>query len=320
MGNILVTGAAGFIGYQICKKLLQTNNHLIGLDNLNNYYDTKLKKNRTNILKKNRNFIFKKIDIRNYNSLDKIFKKYKIDAVIHLAAQAGVRYSLENPKSYISNNINGFFNILDTSKNYRVKKFIYASTSSIYGIQKKYPLKEKFETDNPIQLYAATKKSNEVIAASFSNLYKMKTIGLRFFTVYGPWGRPDMALFKFTKNILKGKPIHVFNYGKHLRDFTYVDDIVEGIFKILISKDKKISNNVYNIGCGKKVPLSKYIKLIEKFLQKKSKKKFLPLQKGDVIQTHSDISLIRKDFKYVPKTKVESGIKKFIDWYISYYK
>ena len=316
----LVTGSAGFIGFHLSSKILSKGFRVIGVDNLNNYYDTRLKKSRTQILKKKRNFIFKKVDIKNYNSLDKIFKRYKIHAVIHLAAQAGVRYSLVNPKSYINNNINGFFNILDVSKNYKIKKFIYASTSSIYGIQKKYPLKEKFETDNPIQLYAATKKSNEVIAASYSNLYRMKTIGLRFFTVYGPWGRPDMALFKFTKNILKGKPIHVFNYGKHSRDFTYVDDIVEGIFKILISKDTKISSSVYNIGCGNKVPLSKYIKLIEKFLQKKSKKKLLPLQKGDVIQTHSDINLIKKDFKYIPKTKVENGVKKFIDWYISYYK
>ena len=316
----LVTGAAGFIGFHLSSKILSKGFKVVGIDNLNNYYDVKLKKNRTQILKKNKNFIFKKVDIKNYNSLENIFRKFKFDAVIHLAAQAGVRYSLVNPKSYIDNNIKGFFNILDTSKNHKVKKFIYASTSSIYGIQKKYPLKEKFETNNPIQLYAATKKSNEVIAASYNNLFGIKTIGLRFFTVYGPWGRPDMALFKFTKNILRGKPIHVFNFGNHSRDFTYVDDIVEGIFKILISKDKKNINNVYNIGCGKKVPLSKYIKLIEKFLQKKSKKKLLPLQKGDVIQTHSDINLIRKDFKYVPKTKVESGVKKFIDWYISYYK
>ena len=209
---------------------------------------------------------------------------------------------------------------MDISKNYRIKKFIYASTSSIYGIQKKYPLREKFRTDNPIQLYAATKKSNEVIAASYSHLYNMSTIGLRFFTVYGPWGRPDMALFKFTKNILKGKPVHVFNSGKHSRDFTYVDDIVDGIFKILVSKNKKNLKNIYNIGFGKEIPLLKFLRLIEKFLQKKSKKKLLPLQKGDVIKTHSDIKLIKRDYRYIPKTKVENGVKKFVEWYISYYK
>ena len=316
----LISGSAGFIGFHISLKILSKGYKVIGVDNLNNYYDVKLKKKRNNILKRNRNFIFKKVDIKNYNSLQKIFKKYKIESVIHLAAQAGVRYSLKNPKSYIDNNINGFFNILDISKNYRIKKFIYASTSSIYGIQKKYPLREKFITDNPIQLYAATKKSNEVIAASYSHLYNMSTIGLRFFTVYGPWGRPDMALFKFTKNILKGKPVNVFNNGKHSRDFTYVDDIVDGIYKILVSKNKKSLNNIYNIGFGKEIPLLKFLRLIEKFLQKKSKKKLLPLQKGDVIKTHSDIKLIKRDYRYIPKTKVENGVKKFVEWYISYYK
>ncbi len=316
----LISGSAGFIGFHISLKILSKGYKVIGVDNLNNYYDVKLKKKRNSILKRNRNFIFKKVDIRNYDSLQKIFKKYKIESVVHLAAQAGVRYSLKNPKSYIDNNINGFFNILDISKNYRIKKFIYASTSSIYGIQKKYPLREKFGTDNPIQLYAATKKSNEVIAASYSHLYNMSTIGLRFFTVYGPWGRPDMALFKFTRNILKGKPVHVFNNGKHSRDFTYVDDIVDGIFKILVSKNKKSLNNIYNIGFGKEIPLLKFLRLIEKFLQKKSKKKLLPLQKGDVIKTHSDIKLIKKDYRYIPKTKVENGVKKFVEWYISYYK
>ena len=318
--KILITGSAGFIGFHLSSKILSKGYKVIGVDNLNRYYDVKLKKNRNKILKKNKNFIFKKIDIKNSNALEKVFKKYKIDTVIHLAAQAGVRYSLKNPKSYVDNNINGFFNVLNISKNFKIKKFIYASTSSIYGLQKKYPLKEKFETDNPIQLYAATKKSNEVMAASYNHLYKMRTIGLRFFTVYGPWGRPDMALFKFTKNILEGKPIHVFNHGKHSRDFTYIDDIVDGIFKILISRDKKKMNKIYNIGYGKEVPLLKYIKLIEKFLQKKSKKKLMSLQKGDVIKTHSNIELIKRDYKYIPKTKVENGVKNFIEWYISYYK
>ncbi len=313
----LVTGSAGFIGFHLSNKILSKGFKVIGIDNLNNYYDVKLKKKRNYILKKNKNYIFKKIDIKNYKNLETVFKKHKIYKVIHLAAQAGVRYSLKNPRSYIDNNINGFFNILEISKNYRVKKFVYASTSSIYGLQKKFPLKENFNTDNPIQLYAATKKSNELMATSYSYLYKMDTVGLRFFTVYGPWGRPDMALFKFTKNIIKGKPIEVFNKGKHERDFTYVDDIVDGIIKIVFSKKKKFGSQIFNIGNGKKIKLLKYIQLIEKNLKKKARKKFLPLQKGDVFKTHSDTRLIKRYYNYNPKTSVNHGVKKFIKWYIS---
>ena len=219
----LITGSAGFIGFHLSKKLLLDGSIVTGIDNLNNYYDQNLKKDRNKILKKH----------KNYKKLESVFKKNKFECIINLAAQAGVRYSLINPKSYIDNNIVGFFNVIDLAKKYKVKKIIYASTSSIYGIQNKFPIKENFDTNNPIQLYAATKKSNEVIAASYSKLYNINTIGLRFFTVYGPWGRPDMALFKFTKNILKGKPIDVFNKGKHSRDFTFVDDIVDGIIKII---------------------------------------------------------------------------------------
>ena len=318
--NYLITGSAGFIGFHLSKKLLSEGFNVLGVDNLNNYYDQKIKQDRNNILKKYKNYRFNKIDIKDYKKLDRIFKKNSIHGVVNLAAQAGVRYSLKNPRSYIENNINGFFNILELSKKYRVKKFIYASTSSIYGLQKKFPLKENFNTDNPIQLYAATKKSNELMATSYSHLYKMDTIGLRFFTVYGPWGRPDMALFKFTKNIIKGKPIEVFNKGKHERDFTYVDDIVNGIFKILINKKSKFGAKIFNIGNGKKIKLLKYIQLIEKNLDRKSKKKFLPLQKGDVIKTLSDTKLIKKHYNYQPKTNVSYGVKKFIEWYISYFK
>ena len=298
--NYLITGSAGFIGFHLSKKLLSEGFNVLGVDNLNNYYDQKIKQDRNNILKKYKNYRFNKIDIKDYKKLDRIFKKNSIHGVVNLAAQAGVRYSLKNPRSYIENNINGFFNILELSKKYRVKKFIYASTSSIYGLQKKFPLKENFNTDNPIQLYAATKKSNELMATSYSHLYKMDTIGLRFFTVYGPWGRPDMALFKFTKNIIKGKPIEVFNKGKHERDFTYVDDIVNGIFNIINNKKSRFGAKIFNIGNGKKIKLLKYIQLIEKNLDRKSKKKFLPLQKGDVI----------------PDTKSCGG--KFIEWYVSY--
>lgn len=316
----LITGSAGFIGFHLAKKLLQDGFIVVGVDNINNYYDQKLKKERNKILGKYKNYKFNKIDIKNHKKLEKIFRKNKLDGIINLAAQAGVRYSLDNPKSYIDNNILGFFNVINLAVKFKVKKIIYASTSSIYGIQNKFPIKENFDTNNPIQLYAATKKANEVIAASYSNLYNLKTIGLRFFTVYGPWGRPDMALFKFTKNILKGKQIEVFNKGKHTRDFTYVDDIVDGIIKI-IKKRKKISNaSIYNIGSGKKVTLMEYIKLIEKYLNKKAKKRNLPLQKGDVIKTHSSTKLLRNDFGYVSKTSVEKGVKKFIDWYLSYYR
>tara|TARA_Y100001970_G_C14259925_1_gene879561 strand:- start:16826 stop:17794 length:969 start_codon:yes stop_codon:yes gene_type:complete len=317
---LIITGSAGFIGFHLSLKLLKKGYKVIGIDNLNNYYDVDLKKDRNKILKKYKNFEFRKTDIKDSKGLNKIFKNKKIYCVIHLAAQAGVRYSLINPKSYIDNNIIGFFNVLEVLKKHKVKKFIYASTSSIYGLQKKFPLKEKFNTDNPIQLYAATKKSNEVMAASYSHLYKISTIGLRFFTVYGPWGRPDMALFKFTKNILRGKRIDIFNKGKHVRDFTYVEDIVNGICKIIVNKRINLGSKVYNIGNGKKISLMKYIELIEKNLRKKSKKRFLPLQKGDVIKTHSDTSSLKKDYDYYPNTSVEKGVKKFIEWYISYFK
>tara|TARA_Y100000590_G_scaffold219797_1_gene248863 strand:- start:247 stop:1215 length:969 start_codon:yes stop_codon:yes gene_type:complete len=316
----LITGSAGFIGFHLSKKLLSGGSTVIGVDNLNNYYDQNLKKNRNKILKKYKNYKFKKIDIKNYKKLESVFKKNKFECIINLAAQVGVRYSLINPKSYIDNNIIGFFNVIDLTKKYKVKDIIYASSSSIYGVQSKFPIKENFDTSSPTQLYAATKKSNEVIAASYSKLYNINTIGLRFFTVYGPWGRPDMAPIKFAKNIIKGKPIEVFNKGKHSRDFTFVDDIVDGIFKIIKKRKKVSKNKIYNIGNGKKISLIEYIKLIEKNLNKKAKKKFLPLQKGDVIKTHSSTKLLKKDFGYIPKTSVGNGVKKFINWYLSYYK
>ena len=318
--KILITGVAGFIGFHLAQKLLKKNFKIVGIDNLNPYYDIGLKKNRNKILKKNKNYLFKNIDIKNFKSVENIFKKNNFSIVVNLAAQAGVRYSLINPKSYVDNNINGFFNIIENSKKYKIKKFIYASTSSIYGLQKKFPFKESFNTDNPIQLYAATKKSNEVIAASYNHLYKFNTIGLRFFTVYGPWGRPDMALFNFTKNIINGKPINLFNMGVHERDFTYIDDIVNGIEKIIIKKKNSRNNEILNIGNGKRIPLLRYINLIEKNLKIKAKKKYLPLQKGDVVRTHSDTRLIRKNYNYKSKTSVEHGVRKFVEWYKSYYK
>ena len=318
--NILITGSCGFIGFHLSKYLLKKKINVIGVDNLNNYYDINLKKERNRILKKFKNYTFNKVDIKNKKNLKKIFKKKKIDCLINLAAQAGVRYSLINPKAYIDSNIIGFFNLMECSREFKIKKVIYASTSSVYGLQKKFPIKEKTITDFPIQLYAATKKSNEVMAHAYSHLFDISTIGLRFFTVYGPWGRPDMALFKFTKNILLGKPIDVFNNGNHVRDFTYVDDIVESIFKIVIKKEKKKLYKIYNIGNGKKIKLLKYINLIEKYLDRKSIKRYLPLQKGDVVKTHCNNNLLNKDYKFRPKTNVETGVRKFLQWYLSYYR
>ena len=335
MSKILVTGSAGFIGFHLCKKLLKMGKKVVGIDNINNYYDQKLKLSRLKILKKDKNFFFYKIDIKDEKKLKKVFDKNKINYVVNLAAQAGVRYSLINPKSYIETNLVGFFNIINFSRVYKIKHFVYASTSSVYGALKKLPFKETYSTDHPIQLYAATKKSNEIIAHAYSHIYKMPTTGLRFFTVYGPWGRPDMALFKFTKNILSKKKIDVFNYGKHTRDFTFIDDIVQGIFKSIkkIPKENKKFNfkkpllskssapfSIYNIGNGKQVKLMKYISEIEDYLKIKAKKNFIKLQKGDIKDTHSDLSKIKKNLNYKSSTSVKNGVRKFLDWYLQYYK
>ena len=325
MKNILVTGAIGFIGFHLTKQLLENKSYnIFGIDNINNYYDIKLKKSRLKILKKNKRFFFYKLDISNEKKIDKVFKKFKFHKVINLAAQAGVRYSISNPDSYFKSNVQGFYNILKLCVKYKTKHLIYASTSSVYGDVNKIPFKESDNTSKPIQFYAATKKSNEVMAHSFSSIYKLPTTGLRFFTVYGPWGRPDMALFKFTKNILNGKSIPIFNFGKHNRDFTFVDDIVSGIIKIFYSPPKKNKNKiqaeVYNIGRGKKEKLLDYISIIKKTLNKSYKAKFLKKQKGDIKETQGDINKIKKNFKYSPITNIEVGIPKFIDWYKEFYK
>ncbi|MDB3890130.1 SDR family NAD(P)-dependent oxidoreductase [Candidatus Pelagibacter sp.] len=335
MKKILITGAAGFIGFHTCLKLLELGKKVIGIDNLNNYYDPNLKRSRLKILQKSKNFTFKKINLQDEKKLKKIFQTYKIEKVLNLAAQAGVRYSLINPKSYIDTNLVGFFNLIDLSRKYGVKHFVYASTSSVYGFLTKMPFKEDFSTDHPIQLYAATKKSNELIAHSYSHIYKLPTTGLRFFTVYGPWGRPDMALFKFTKNILSNKKIEIFNYGNHSRDFTYIDDIVQGIVRSInkIPKSNKSFNfskpklaessapfTVYNIGNGKKVKLMKYVSEIEKYLNKDAKKNYKQLQKGDIKDTHSNLNKIKRNLGYKSKTPVEKGVKNFLKWYLEYYK
>ena len=333
--KILVTGAVGFIGFHLSKKLILNGHTVIGIDSINNYYDTKIKLDRLKILKNVSNkFIFKKGDISNSSFVEKIFKKFKIDQVVNLAAQAGVRYSIKNPKAYLESNLIGFFNILDCSNRYKVNHLIYASTSSVYGNNSKLPFKESRHADHPIQFYAATKRSNELMAHSYSSLYKLPTTGLRFFTVYGPWGRPDMALFIFTKNILEGKKIDLFNYGNHIRDFTYVDDIVEPILRLINKpinlKNKKIKLTdpsessapfkIYNIGNNDPKKLMQFVRAIEKKLEIKAKINFKPLQKGDVYETYADTSKLLLATKYKSKTNMEKGIGNFVDWFRDYYK
>tara|TARA_B100000795_G_scaffold270028_1_gene262008 strand:- start:4932 stop:5930 length:999 start_codon:yes stop_codon:yes gene_type:complete len=329
--SILITGAAGFIGFHLSEIFMKKNFKVIGIDNLNSYYDVNLKKNRLKILKKNKNFKFYQLDISNEKKIDDLFKKHKFKYVINLAAQAGVRYSLINPQSYLKSNLIGFFNLINAAKNNNVKHFLYASTSSVYGLSDKKSFKEKDIADHPIQFYAATKRANEIIAHSYSHLYNLPTTGLRFFTVYGPWGRPDMALFKFTKNILEKKKIDVYNYGNHKRDFTYIDDIVNAIYlsasklpkKSKAKNDPSVSTTapyqILNIGGGKKVSLMRFIKEIEKNLNMKSKINFLPLQKGDVKETMCNTNKLKKYINFSSKTNYKTGIKNFISWYRLYH-
>tara|TARA_Y100000589_G_scaffold142252_1_gene135751 strand:- start:3253 stop:4287 length:1035 start_codon:yes stop_codon:yes gene_type:complete len=340
----LVTGAAGFIGFHICRKLINNNIPVIGLDNINDYYDTNLKSSRVNELRKianikGVNFDFFKADLIDFEEIGEIFEKSKetklqISHVIHLAAQAGVRYSIDNPSAYIKSNLVGFFNIIELSKIHNVDHFYYASSSSVYGGNQKLPFAEKDNVDKPISLYAATKKSNELVAYSYSHLFNLPTIGLRFFTVYGPWGRPDMALFKFTKAIVNNKPIRVFNRGKMLRDFTYIDDVIESIFLLIkkSSEENKIHNNsninidnspppykIFNIGNSKPTKLKDYINAIENNLGKKAEIILDDMQPGDVEATFADTTYLQEYINYRPNTSIEQGIKKFIDWYMAYY-
>ena len=319
--KILVTGAAGFIGFHLIKKILNKNKKVIGIDNINSYYDTNLKKDRINNLKKYKKFSFYKADLSNYKKLNDIVKKNKINIIIHLAAQAGVRYSIKYPRTYFKSNLEGFFNILEISRDNKIKHLIYASTSSVYGDSKKFPLNENDRTDQPLSFYAATKKSNEIMAHSYSYIYNLPSTGVRFFTVYGPFGRPDMALFKFTKNIINNHPIELFNNGNHLRDFTYVDDIIDGIYSLINKQSKKtIPYEIFNIGNGTPKKLLEYLKHIEKNLNKISKTKKLPLQVGDILKTHSNINKLKNYTGYKPKTNIKIGISKFIEWYKDYYR
>ena len=331
--KIIVTGSSGFIGFHVSKKLLGSGNKVHGIDSMNNYYDVNLKKARLAILKKFKNFSFSKAKIENSKDLGKAFKKFKPTIVIHLAAQAGVRYSIEKPRVYMDSNITGTYNIIEIAKRLNVKHLIMASSSSVYGANKKIPFKEVDKTETQMSIYAATKKSNESMAHAYSNIWKIPITMVRFFTVYGPWGRPDMALFKFTRGILNNKKIDVYNNGKMYRDFTYIDDIVNGI-NLLISKVPstkqlgKYKNDslspiapfrILNIGNTKKVYLLDFIKEIEKVLRKKAKRNYLPLQKGDVKQTLSNTSLLKKITNYNPKTNFKTGIRNFLDWYLEYY-
>ncbi len=328
---ILVTGAAGFIGYHFSKALLKEGFDVIGVDNLNNYYSPKLKKDRISNIIDNQNFTFSELDISNFESLNNLFLNNKIDIVVNLAAQAGVRHSINHPYEFINTNIKGFVNVLEISKKHKISHVLYASSSSVYGNNQNMPFKEKDNVDYPISLYAASKKSNELIAHSYAHLFNLPVTGLRFFTVYGPWGRPDMAYFSFTKSIMEGKQIDVFNNGEMERDFTYIDDLIYGMLKILNNPPNKraeikninLSNTqapyyLYNIGNNKPISLEVFISAIENAVGRKAKKNYLPMQPGDVKKTFADISKLNDLYKYQPKTDIFQGIEKFVDWYKEY--
>ena len=324
MKKILITGVAGFIGYHLAEKLLSKNYQIIGIDNLNDYYDPILKQDRLNNLKKFSNFEFHKIDFIQNNELTSIFNNNQFNQVIHLGAQAGVRYSITNPQFYIDTNITGFLNILENCNNYNVENIIYASSSSIYGDNNDLPFSENDKTEKQISMYGVSKKTNELMAHTYSNLYGLKTIGLRFFTVYGPWGRPDMALYIFTKAIIENKNIDLFNKGNHTRSFTYISDIVEPIYRLIKinENNQNILNNndILNIGGAEPVKLLRFIEIIEHYLGKKANVRLKPIQQGDVQDTNADITNLEKITDYKPQVDIEEGIKRFIDWYKGYHR
>ena len=312
--KIIVTGSAGFIGFHLTKSLLEDNYEVLGIDNINNYYDTKLKKQRLDKLTSYNKFSFEKLDISNKEVLSKAFNKFQPQKVVNLAAQAGVRYSLKNPYSYLHSNLTGFLNIIELCRHSKTENLVYASSSSVYGGNTKIPFNENHKVDKPLSLYGATKAANELIAYSYSNLYDISTTGLRFFTVYGPWGRPDMALFIFTKNIISGIPIKVFNNGKMKRDFTFIDDIVYGIRS---SIDKNYKYEVFNLGNSKSENLMDMISYLEEAIGKKAIMDFLPIQPGDVKETFADIEKSKKMLDFSPSTDLKDGINEFVNWYIN---
>ncbi len=333
--RILVTGAAGFIGSTLSHKLLDRGDEVVGLDNLNDYYDVSLKEARLARLQDRDGFKFIKASLEDNDAMEKLFKEEQIQRVVNLAAQAGVRYSIVNPRAYVDANILGFMNILEGCRHNGVDHLVFASTSSVYGANTKMPFSVHDNVDHPVSFYAATKKANELMAHTYSHLFQLPTTGLRFFTVYGPWGRPDMALFLFTKAILEGKPIDVFNYGNHRRDFTYIDDIVEGVIRTLDkvaqpnpqwsgdspdSATSKAPYRLYNIGSNSPVELLRYIEVLEDCLGKKAEKNLLPMQPGDVPDTYADVDALVEDVDYRPGTPIEVGIKNFVDWYREFYK
>lgn len=332
--RILVTGAAGFIGFHLCRRLCFLGHEVVGIDNLNNYYSTQLKQDRLKELTNCSGFVFHKLDLAHEAKMEELFVNNCFDAVVNLAAQAGVRYSLENPRAYIESNVSGFLNVLEGCRNNKVGHLLFASSSSVYGLNSQIPFSEHDSTAHPISMYAATKKSNEMMAHSYSHLFKLPATGLRFFTVYGPWGRPDMALFIFTKAIIEGTPVPVFNHGEMRRDFTYIDDIIDGIVGIVLvppvlnsqwdarNPDPATSSApyaLYNIGNNKSVPLGKFIDIIESCIGKKAIKRFLPMQAGDVKETYANVDRLSAITGFSPSTPIEVGIKSFVDWYTGYY-
>ncbi len=336
--KILVTGAAGFIGAAVSQYLINRGDQVVGIDNINDYYDVNLKHARLDEVKSSTAadlFSFIEMGVEDRDKMAALFEEHKFDRVVHLAAQAGVRYSLENPNAYVDSNIVGFVNILEGCRHNKVEHLVYASSSSVYGANETMPFSEQHNVDHQVSLYAASKKANELMAHTYSHLYNLPTTGLRFFTVYGPWGRPDMALFKFTKAILEGKTIQVYNYGNHRRDFTYIDDIVEGVIRSLDNVAKpneswdgsnpdpstsKAPYKVYNIGAQTPVHLLKFIETLESALGIEAKKELLPMQPGDVPDTYADVSSLVEDTGYQPSTDVETGVKAFVDWYRDFYK
>ena len=333
--KILITGSSGFIGFHLAELLLNKGYKVVGIDNMNDYYDVRLKEGRLEILQKYDNYTFYKIDLKDKEDIDNLFEKYRFGYVINLAAQAGVRYSIENPYAYVDSNLIGFVNILEACRHYPVKHLLYASSSSVYGGNKVAPFSTEHQVDHPVSLYAATKKSNELMAHTYSHLYKIPTTGLRFFTVYGPWGRPDMAYFSFTDAILNDNPIKVFNHGKMERDFTYIDDIVEGIYRLLPlapksnqdwdeTKDKLGESfapyKVYNIGNNQPVQLEKFISVLEDKIGKKAVRNYMEMQPGDVVRTYADTSDLEKAIDFKPSTSIEEGLEKFSTWYKEFYK